>query len=175
MKKISLFFAIFLTALSLGLTSCSTEDPAIPLSVNTSADKMATISGTLLINSDLTKELQSQKYEGMRSVNIIVTVSYKDIFQNAQAKGSWSTTVTTDTKGVFSVSVPSNETGVDVEFNASDVRGERKRKVGVDSKTFSGVWKFSIPSVNVKAKQTVIIPYVEGSFNDLKEDGSNVY
>lgn len=173
MKKVFSFVAASLAVLSLSFTSC-TEDPAQPLSVDMSAGKTATISGTLLVNPDLTKNEADQTYEG-QSTTIIVTVPYSDIMNDSKVQGNWVTTVTSDNKGVFSVEVPTNPKGVAVSFAVSDVRGSQKKYVGSDSKTLSGVWKFEISQENgVKPGQIILKEHTVGKFTASKEDGSKV-
>lgn len=173
MKKVFSFVAASLAVLSLSFTSC-TEDPAKPLSVDMSAGKTATISGTLLVNPDKTKDADKQTFEG-KSATIIVTVPYSEILDDSSAKGNWITTVTSDSRGIFSVEVPTNPKGVTVSFTVSDIRGEQKQKVGADDKTLSGVWKFSVTDEGgVKPGKIIVKEHTEGKFTALKEDGSKI-
>ena len=173
MKKLINYVAVFVAALSLSLAACSTEDPAEPKSLNMAEGKTATISGTLLVNSDITKPLVDQKYSAVRDVKIIVTVPYKDIFSDS-SKGSWSTTVTTDSKGEFKVTVPASEDGVDVSFTASDIKGSQRQFVGLDPKSIDGIWKFTISKESAKSGQAIIKEHTTGTFKAQKEDGSSI-
>ncbi|KGN80469.1 hypothetical protein HW49_05305 [Porphyromonadaceae bacterium COT-184 OH4590] len=168
MKKIFNFVAVAITAFSLSLVSCK-EDPATPLAVNMSEGKTATISGTLLVNPNLSAGTPT--YKGMET-KILVSVPYAEIFEDAKAKGSWSTVVSSDNKGEFTVTVPASVKGVTVTFTASDVRGEQVNSAG---KSIKGVWKFRIAGENVTSGKTVVKEQTIGSFTALKEDGSEVY
>ncbi len=104
----------------MGLTSC-TEDPATPMNVDMSEGKTANISGVLLANTDLTEDADDQNFTGVKT-KIIVTVSYSELFNGGN--GSWSTAIESDSKGMFSVTVPATAAGVNVSFAVNDVKGE---------------------------------------------------
>jgi len=167
MRKIFSFVAVTIAALSLSLASC-TKDPAKAVSVDMSEGKTANISGTLLVNPNLSASPQT--YKGMET-KIMVSVPYSEIFNNPQAKGSWSTMITSNSNGEFSVTVPASVSGVNVSFTASDVRGEQRQN---SSTTFKGVWKFNISSENVKSGKTVVKEATIGTFTKLAENGSEI-
>lgn len=167
MKKIFSFVAVALTVVSLSLVSCK-EDPANPLTVNMSEGKTAIISGRLLVIPNL--NTSTPTYKGM-ATQILVSVPYSEIFDDTNAKGSWSTIISSDDKGEYTVTVPASVKGVNVTFTASDVRGERVNGAG---KSIKGVWKFNIASEKVTSGKTVVKEATVGSFTELKEDGSEV-
>lgn len=167
MKKFLSFVAVALTAVSLSLVSCK-EDPATAMTVNMSEEKTATISGTLLVNPNL--NVGTQIYKGMET-QILVSVPYSEIFEDGKAKGSWSTVISSNNRGEFSVTVPASVKGVTVSFTASDVKGEQVDRAG---KSIKGVWKFNIADETVKSGKKVVKEQVVGRFTALKEDGSEV-
>lgn len=171
MKKIFSFVAVILTALSIGLTSC-TEDPATPLTVDMSAGKTAKISGTLLVNEDLTAATPT--YSGHKAT-IIVSIPYSAILNDSKATGSWSTVISSDKKGVFEVEVPATTSGVEVSFAVSDVKGSQTQLIKGKKTDVSGKWSnFNIPKTTVKSSQEVVLSSVVGTFTKLNEDGSEI-
>lgn len=172
MKK-HLFTVMALAAtLTLGLTSCTKEDPASPLVID--MQKTATVEGTLLVNPDITKAPADQKYDALKDVQIVAYVKYSTLNPNAST-GSYTVKATyTSSTGKFSVVVPATEDGVTVTFAVSDVAGEQKQVVGPDNVTIVGTWSFNIPSQSLKAGQKKVIPFVAGSFAPGKESGSKV-
>lgn len=167
MRKFFSFVAVALTVVSLSLVSCK-EDPATALTVNMSEEKTATISGTLLVNPNLS--VGTPTYKGMET-QILVSVPYSDIFEDVNAKGSWSTIISSNSRGEFTVTVPASVSGVKVSFTASDVKGEQINATG---KSIKGVWKFNIADETVKSGKKVVKEQVIGRFTALKEDGSEV-
>jgi hypothetical protein len=170
--------------------SCSEDDPAKPVDFS-APEKQATIQGQLLINADLT--LDDEVYSAAPAgTTIRAVVAYNDL--GSTASGSYTTTATVDSKGVFELKVPASDGGVTVSLTVNDIKGKQKDFTGetddqgitlVDSQgkaltaEENGVWSFSFSAVasklnGVVSGQVVILPSVVGTFAEEVSVGSPV-
>jgi hypothetical protein len=174
MKK-NILSVMALAAIMIGSVSCAKEDPALPLNqFNTlTNENSATVSGVLLVNPDITKDWDEQKYAALANAQIKVTVSNQSLYGGA-ASGDWATFVTTDQKGEFTVKVPATVGGVTVRFAVSATKGSQRRPVGTDDKLVEGYWTFGTFNESVLSGMTYIHGREVGSFNVLVGDGSLV-
>ena len=175
MKRI--FFSAIVLAAALVSASCSKEeDPAKPVDY-AAPEKQATIQGRLLVNNDQT--VTEQKYSAMAGVLIIASVRYADLNPNGVGAGVFSTRVTTDSRGEFTLTVPATAGGVPVYLAISDVKGSRNEAVvsatGTKNEKKEGKWYFDPPAnLYVQSGQTVILSAIVGDFAQIKSSGDRV-
>lgn len=120
MKKVSIFALIALGGLSIGMTSCSKEDPATPLEIN--AAQTATVKGKILINTD--ENTATPKWAAPGNVQIIATVPYADL--NSSATGTY---MIKDVNfnamtGEFSIVAPVSANGSVITVKFADFKGQ---------------------------------------------------
>ncbi len=149
MKKFFKSVAVVFAALSLGLTSCSTEDPASPLTVN--VDQTAEIQGTVLMRQNLKPNSKDKiTFDAPQELNLRVTVAYKDLSGNSSASGNY--VVSKDNisynknTGKYSIKVPVSQDGCDVKIGIADFYGTQNTQSTEDPDKYNeinGVWKYS--------------------------------
>jgi len=140
MKKVFSFFALTAIGLSLGVSSCSNEDPAKPLDIN--LKRTATIKGALLYVSDETEAAPGVwSAPNVNEDDFYVTVNYSELTGNNNAKGVY---VLPKDKikyakkdGTFTITVPVgiSDTWVNVKINSF----EGEVKIGSND-YFSAIW-----------------------------------
>lgn len=120
MKKVSIFALIALGGLSMGMASCSKEDPATPLEIN--AEQTATINGKILINKD--ENTATPKWAAPANVQIIATVPYSEL--NSSASGTYTIKNVTynATTGEFAIVAPVSANGSVITVKFADFKGE---------------------------------------------------
>ena len=159
MKKLFSFCAVTITVLSLGLSSCTKEDPAKPLEVDW--NRTGTVEGTILYVNDETTT--PKKYAAPSSLEISATIPYSDL--NSGASGTYSipkSNITyTGSTGKFSVKVPVGVNGADVTIRVSSFTGTRREDDGGTSVTVNGIWSLTSPATisanNVQQDQTTLV------------------
>jgi hypothetical protein len=185
MKSVSSLFVMAVVALSLGVSGCAKEDPAKPLEVDW--NRTGTVKGTILINPDITKAADEQKYSApaITSSNFVVSIPYADL--NAGAGGTYiikdKLTYNSST-GEFTVTVPVGVGGARVTIKMSDFEGTLKKEVGGTDKTVDVIWKASTKSVTNKEVAPGAVVYLDNWIldpaassaccEDIKKDGSFV-
>ncbi len=140
MKKVSIFALIALGGLSLGMSSCSKEDPAMPLEIN--AAQTATINGKILINTD--EDTVAPKWAAPGNVQVIATVPYAEL--NSSASGTYTIKDVTfnAATGEFSIVAPVSANGSAITVKFADFKGQVIVPAVVDgeatTKTINVIW-----------------------------------
>lgn len=120
MKKVSIFALIALGGLSMGMASCSKEDPATPLEIN--AEQTATINGKILINKD--ENTATPKWAAPANVQIIATVPYSQLNSSASGTYTIKNVSYNATTGEFAIVAPVSANGSVITVKFADFKGE---------------------------------------------------
>ncbi len=142
MKKVSIFALIALGSLSIGVTSCSKEDPAKALEIN--KEQTATIHGKILINKNESDSIP--KWSSAENVQIIASVPYAEL--NSAASGTYLIKDVTynAATGEFTIVAPVSANGSAINVKFADFKGQVVVPTIVDdtvqtSKTINVIWK----------------------------------
>ncbi|MDR1417228.1 MAG: hypothetical protein LBJ57_07425 [Prevotellaceae bacterium] len=156
--------------------SCTKEDPAKPIdpsSYTAAAEKQATISGKLLIVSNISESQASWIYSALPGITIMATVSYSSLgFDDME--GAFAVSTQTNSNGEFTLKVPATTSGVRVSLTVNDTKGTQRQSIGAAG-MISGKWSFSFSDQSVRSGQEVIIPAVSGTFQKDSSVGDLVY
>ncbi len=159
MKKVFAFFALTAFVLSMGLTSCSNEDPASELVVNTG--KSATINGIAHAKLDATSSDTQYAPSGTK---VFLKTAYSNLIPGGSTTDYYVVETTIGDKGAFSVSVPVSDKGTVYSIQGNEFTTTKK-----ESSTQSGTYKYSAaaidsPSLQVGATGYVTFDYTDGAY-----------
>ncbi|MDR1153984.1 MAG: hypothetical protein LBL04_04680 [Bacteroidales bacterium] len=139
MKKVS-FLAVTAIAATMGLNSCSSDDPAQPLNVDW--NQTATVHGKLLIRNDFVDA--TPKWTTASDVKFVATVDYAQLASGAE--GTYivpGDKITYDGRtGEVTVVFPVSRMGTQLSLKLLDFTGSVKISDGNGgSKTVDVIWK----------------------------------
>lgn len=169
MKKVSIFALIALGSLSIGVTSCSKEDPAKALEIN--KEQTATIHGKILINKNESDSLP--KWSSAENVQVIASVPYAEL--NSDATGTYLIKDVTynAATGEFTIVAPVSANGSSINVKFADFKGQVVVPTTIDTvqttKTINVIWK---------GQSTSTIQLLPGEVYNLPNwqmDGSTYY
>lgn len=150
MKKVFSFFALAAIVLSVGLNSCSKDDPADALNVDT--ERTATLKGKVLINANET----DPRWSAPATVTITATVPYNSL--NSKATGNYvvpkeNITYTAAT-GEFTIIAPVGVTGSTISVTLDQFPGTVTQSAG----TINVIWNKSEGSEKVTPGSVGYLP-----------------
>lgn len=167
--------AIVALALSFGLSSCGNEDPASPLTVNTS--RTATIEGVVLVNANETAT--PAKYSAPENaVTVEALIPYSSLIPGGGATGNYRVTGTTNADGTYSLSVPVGANPTTVTVKVLGFKGSVRKTVSGTDKTINVYWKSQTKSAAGLSQGDLSLQNftLNGSayYEEVKSDGSEI-
>lgn len=159
-KAIVACFVVFATFMS----SCDKEITTSSLTVDKS--QKGTVQAIVYADLDQTNFGLELVPAGTR---VILTIANSSL--NPNATGNWIDTVTTDAQGKFLASVPTNATGVNVNFTLVDFIADQTQPLGSHSAKVTKLFQRNgaLPAVNVKTSDFKIASLDYNTVSDLKD------